>query len=163
MHILNEIDLKSQTGKSNLYPIYFIFGDEQYLIKHYVKKIAEKTVKGNKDFNLNEFDSDINVQEVFDAVNSLPFMSDKKYVSVCDLNIDKISSSEFEKLLNIVSNPSPSTCLVLWFEVVEINAKKLSEKAKKIMNAVEKSGGCIFNVEKKSTSELIRMLCGEIK
>jgi len=159
MHILNEMNLKSQIGKSNLYPIYFIFGDEQYLIKHYVKKIAEKTVKFNTDFNLNEFDSDISVQDIFNAANSLPFMSDKKCVSVCDLNIDKISSGEFEKLLNIVSNPSPSTCLILWFEVVEFNAKKLTEKSKKIMNAVEKSGGCIVNIERKSTSDLIHMLC----
>jgi len=164
MHILNEMDLKSQIAKSNLYPIYFIFGDEQYLIKHYVKKMAQKTVKINRDFNLNEFDSDINVQDVFDAANSLPFMSDKKCVSVCDLNIEKISSAEFEKLLNIVSNPSSSTCLVLWFEVVELNVKKLTVKSKKIMNAIEKSGGCIVNIERKSTNDLIHMLCdGAIK
>lgn len=159
MHILNEMDIKSQIGKSNLYPVYFIFGNEHYLIKHYVKQIAEKSVQFNKDFNLNEFDSDISVQEIFDAANSLPFMSDKKCVSVCDLNIDKLSSGEFEKLLIIVSNPSQSTCLVFWFEVVEINAKKLSEKYKKIMNQIEKSGGCLVNIERKSTSDLIHMLC----
>ncbi len=155
----NEAQLKKDIGSGSLSPVYFLYGDEHYLIRHYVNRIIKKTVTDNIEFNLDEYDEKVSVQQVYDSAMAFPLMSEKKCVSVCDLPVDKLSQSDFKALLEMVSEPNPTTVLLLWFETVEIPQKNMPDRFKKLIAAVEKGGGAAVSFPHKSEMEIANMLC----
>lgn len=155
---LSEYDLKAHINSGNLTSCYFIFGDEHYLIKNYVSKIVSKSVGDFEEFNVNRFDGAVKAQEVFDAVQSFPMMSDKRVVTLCDYPFDKVSAAEQDKLLETISDIPETTVLVLFYETVEINPKKTGEKFSKLIKAVKSAGGSVFEINRKSESEIIKLL-----
>ena len=53
---LTENELKSDVKSKTFKPIYVLFGDEHYMIKHYVKSIVQGAVSDFAEFNISRFD-----------------------------------------------------------------------------------------------------------
>lgn len=155
----DEAQLKKQIQAAALTPVYFLYGEEHYLIRHYVNRIISKAVSGDTAFNLDIYDEKAGLQQIYDSVMAFPLMSDKKCVSVCDLPADKLPLSDYKVLLGLVSDPNPTTVLLLWFETVEIPQKGMHERFKKLQAAVEKGGGTVVYLPHKSQMEITTMLC----
>ncbi len=153
-----ENELKNQLKNGALPYVIVLFGDEHYMIRQYVKKIIAATVNANPDFNITELSGNISIQKIYDAAETLPFFADMRCVTVCDYNHDKIPESDFSELLGIINRLDGSCRLVLYFETVEINAKKPSARAKKLIKAVETAGGAVVNISRRGESELIKAL-----
>ncbi len=155
---LLESDLKVQIKSGNLAPCYFIFGEEHYLIKTYVEKMVKTAVSDFEDFNINRFDGKTLIQEVYDAVQSFPMMTDRKIVTLCDYPFDKATSAETEKLFEMLSDMPATTVFVMWFETVEINPKKPGDKFQKLMKAVRDVGGEVCHLGRRVEGEIVKML-----
>lgn len=143
--------------KSGLLKCAVIFGDEHFMIKRHISNIIS-SVEICPEFNVSKFEGEAKMQSVYDAVTAFPMMSDKKVVILRDFAIDKTSSVETEKLISAINDMPDTTVFVIWFETVEINAKKPSDKAVALFNAVFSLGGNIFNVCRKSSAEIMKLL-----
>ena len=54
--MLNEFDLKNLIAKGANAHVYFLFGDDPYLVKTYAEKIVKEVVGDNADLDLTVFD-----------------------------------------------------------------------------------------------------------
>lgn len=138
--------------------IVFLFGEEHYIIKHYVNLIKKLAVTENPDFNITEIGIDPTAQKIFDAADQLPMFAEKRCVTVCDYNHDKVSEKEFSNLSEVIADVPETTVLVLYCETVSVNPKKPSARAKKLMAAVEKASGAVIYAARRNDSQLVRML-----
>lgn len=134
-------DLKAQA----LFPVYVIYGQEAFLKELYTKKISDKTVEsGIRDFNLNRFEGKkLTMDALFDAVEALPLMAQRRCVIVEDLDIEKMGQSDHKKLCEILENPPETTVLILEYKDIVIDPKK-SAKSKKVLELADKNGGAVF-------------------
>lgn len=155
---LTEYDLKAQIKSKKYANVYCIFGDEHYMIKHHVKSIVASAVDDFKDFNVTQFDGTVKIQEVYDAVMSFPMMSAYRVVTLCDYPFDKVAAGELEKFFALIDDMPSTSILVLWFETVDINAKKPTEKFSKLFKAINQSGGVVCNIARKTQPEIIKLL-----
>ena len=85
MGIIAEKQLNEQIKSKRYSPVYFIFGDDHFLIKNAVDKIIKNTVTDFPEFNFNYFKIGSSVADVCSAAQSMPLMSQFKCVSVCDI------------------------------------------------------------------------------
>lgn len=78
MSFVYEDALKKDISAKDFAPVYLIFGDDAYLKSYYKDALSKKAYGGDPFFNLQKFESNVDLQEVFDAVNQFPMMADKK-------------------------------------------------------------------------------------
>ena len=80
-------DLKS----GEFAPLYIISGEETYLKEYYLRQLREKVVDPSfADFNLIEFDGKgLTVEQLTEAIDSYPAMSEKKLIIVSDFDLFK--------------------------------------------------------------------------
>lgn len=155
---LPESELKSHIKSGTFLPCYVLFGDEHYMIKTHLKNMVDSAVQEFPEFNIARFEGGGNLREICDAANSFPMMAAKKVVTVADFPIDKMTSADGEVLNELLSELPNTTLLIFWFESVEIDTKKPSDKVSKFFEAVAGNGGVICNVARKSQSELVGLL-----
>lgn len=153
------MQLKNDLQSRNFAPVYFFYGEEHYLIRHYLSRFVQKVVTDNPEFNLDEFDSGVSVQQIYDSAMAFPLMSERKCVSVCDLKLNELPQSEFKELVSLVSDPNPTTVLIFWFETVDIPQKKMPDRFVKLIAAIEKGGGKAVRFEHKSEAETVKLIC----
>lgn len=157
MAVANENMLKSSLSGGKTHNAYFIFGNDAYLKKQYVDKIIDSTVDKNDIFNFCSFEDSCEMQDVYDAVEQFPMMSEKKCILLTDYDFEHASKNEFEKLIEILSGVPESCVFVFWCNNYEFELKK-NNKAKKIIEAVEKSGGMAVQIDHRTIAELKKML-----
>ncbi len=157
MAVIFEDSLKKDISSGNFAPVYIIFGDDSYLKKHYRDSIAKKAFGGDEFFNLQRFSGDIELQDVFDAVNQFPIMADRKAVVLSDYDFEHASKNDFDKLCSLLTDCNDECVLILDFDSVEFDAKK-SAKAKKLISSAEKGGGRCAEINHRSITALAKML-----
>ncbi|MBE6798900.1 MAG: DNA polymerase III subunit delta [Ruminococcaceae bacterium] len=155
---LPENELKSHIKSGSFAPCYVFFGDEHYMIKTHLKNMISSAVDDFLEFNIARFEGGGNLREICDAANSFPMMATKKAVSVADFPVDKLTSADSEVLKELLSELPATTLLIFWFESVEIDPKKPSDKVAKFFETVQANGGVICNISRKSQSELVGLL-----
>ncbi len=157
MAVCFENMLKSSLAGGRTLNAYFIFGNDAYLKRQYVDKIINSVVDRDDVFNFIQFTDSADMQEIFDAVEQFPMMSDKKCVVLTDYDFEQAAKNDFEKLAEILSCV-PDTCVfIVWCNNFEFELKK-SNRAKKLIEAVEKSGGMAVQIDHRSIAELKKML-----
>lgn len=154
MPIVYEDELRRDIASRKFAPVYLIYGDDSYLKNYYKDTLAKKAYDGDPFFNLQKFECDVDLQEVFDAVNQFPMMADCKSVLLTDFDFTK---GDFDRFLELISNANDTCVLILCFDTVDFDAKK-GTKEKKILAAVEKVGGKCAEVNHRSITALVKML-----
>lgn len=157
MAVCFENMLKNSLSGGNILNAYFIFGNDAYLKRQYVDKIIDAVVDRNDVFNYSFFTDSADMQEVYDTVEQFPMMSEKKCVVLADYDFERASKNDFEKLIEILSNVPDTSVFIVWCNNFEFDIKK-SNKTKKIINAVEKSGGMAAQIDHRTVAELKKML-----
>jgi DNA polymerase-3 subunit delta len=102
-------------SKSNgqIYPVYFLFGPEDYLIEGEIQRLLGQTLSPKeRELNLHLFSGeDDSGQEIVHAAQTIPMFSRYRFVLVKEA--DRIDEEKMDVLLKYIQNPSPTTCLVL--------------------------------------------------
>ena len=156
---LTEAELKKEIERSPLNSLYFLYGEEKYLISFYAEKLRKKVVGDHPlDFNLQRFSGDnCSVDQFAAAVEALPVMAQRKCVAVSDLNVETMPPRELSKLYELLESIPESTVLVIFQPSLTFDAKK-SAAWKKFLAAVKRSGICVL-MKQRENAELERMLC----
>ncbi len=117
-------DLIEELKKKDVsFPIYGLVGEEGLLISEGIDKIVDNALSGGtKDFNYNLFYAKENsIDEVLNAVSTLPLMAKKRVVVLRD--IDQYPASSLDRFADYLKKPSDSTCLI-------ITAKKIDQRTR---------------------------------
>lgn len=158
MPVLEDTALFKELKAGHVAPLYLLYGAETYFVRSAVRQIEQKAVQpGFESFNLQRFDAaKADWNEIEDACEALPMMSDRKCVCVKDADADKLPKADLDRLMGMVDAPNESTVLVLYMTSGGVDMKKA--KWKKLAEAVGKRGVvCEFAFKDKTT--LRRALC----
>ena len=157
---MTERELAVKIKEKALGNLYFFYGEESWLSEHYTKQIEKIVCDGDSfgEYNKAAIHGDsATPSDILNATETLPLMSDKKFISVRDLDVSKC---DFDEILAIISDVPDYCVLVFWQEYVAVSAK--NAKWKKFISAVEKTGE-IVKFEHKTTAELKRILISGAK
>lgn len=157
MPIVYEDTLRKDISGKNFAPVYLIFGDDSYLKNYYKDILVKKSYDGDPFFNLQKFEGDCDLQEVFDAVNQFPMMAERKCVVLSDFDFEHCAKSDFDRLLELISCANDTCVLIICFDTIDFDAKK-GAKEKKILAAVEKVGGKCAEINHRTVTALVKML-----
>lgn len=69
--------LEQSVEKGQVYPLYYLYGDETFLIEDALARLTETALgDGLKDFNLNTYyGGEVDAAQIRDAVETLPMMA----------------------------------------------------------------------------------------
>jgi DNA polymerase-3 subunit delta len=102
-------------SKKNLqmYPVYLLYGPEDYLIEEEIQKLLNQTLsQKERGFNLHLFNGEEqSSQEIVQTAETLPMFSQYRFVLISEA--DRMDEDKAEALMGYIQKPSPSTCLVL--------------------------------------------------
>lgn len=100
----------------NLKPVYFLHGDEPYLLNGCVDSFKTAVLsEATMDFNYSLFYAgDADVTLIKDAIETLPVFTPQRLVIV--KNLDDLKESELQELESVITNQVTSTVLVLFAE-----------------------------------------------
>ncbi len=142
---LTEQDFRKELTSGKLKNLYFIYGDEKYLVKKYTELLCTKAAgKEPSDFDFVRLNSDSGLEEIFSSCEQLPVFSEKKCVVVTDYDIEALPESDIKLLESFCNDISPDTILIFTMPTLSSESKKSGEKKsgklKKIVSAAEKNG-----------------------
>ncbi|NWG04684.1 MAG: DNA polymerase III subunit delta [Syntrophaceae bacterium] len=100
------------------YPVYFLYGPEDYLIQEEIQKLLNQTLsKKEQGFNFHLFNGEEHSsQEIIQTAQTLPMFSKYRFILVSDA--DRMDEEKVETLMKYIQKPSRSTCLVLYGQTI---------------------------------------------
>lgn len=140
---ITEQELKVQLKSSSFSNLYFLYGDEKYLIKHYTSLLLKKIVPPDfADFNLHTYDGKgADFDDISNAAEALPMFSEYSCIHIKDLPVDSLNADLTDKLTALVSDIPETTVVIISLPTLDVNMK--SAKGKKILTLFEKHGSCV--------------------
>ena len=125
LKITDEAIFHKHLKENQLSPVYLLCGKENYLKKRYLSRMIDQIVDDRSGFNYQEFaGKELDMEKLCDAVVSLPVFAAKKCVVVKDLDIEKQSAAERNKLEELLSDLPKSTVLLFCYLDLEVDFKK---------------------------------------
>jgi DNA polymerase-3 subunit delta len=99
--------------QSDIYPVHLLYGPEDYLIQEEIQKLLNQTLSlKERGLNFHVFSGEEHSsQEIVCAAQTLPMFSPYRFVLVREA--DRMDDENVETLMEYITKPSPSTCLVL--------------------------------------------------
>src|SRR4030067_1283860 len=100
-------------ARPDIYPLYFLYGLEDFLIEEEIQKLLNQTLsQKERGFNFHLFDGEEHSsQEIVQAAQTLPMFSQYRFVLL--RAADPMDEERVEALFEYIQKPSPSTCFVL--------------------------------------------------
>lgn len=137
MAIIDQNKFYKDLESGNVSPVYFIFGDEPFLIDQCVNRFKYALLDENSlDFNYSLFYAgDADVVAVKDAVETLPVFAQRRVVIL--KNSNELKDSEWAELESLFKNPVDSTVFVLF-------ADKIDKRKKHFKNIIDSAAALEF-------------------
>lgn len=136
--LINFLEFEDNLKSKKLGNFYILSGFNEQLIKENIKKITEMTVnKDYKELNYIEYDGNkVTYDEIINACETLPFLSDKKVVVVyrADFLSDNkkgINKNGEEIVKHLNDYSVPAHCIFIMYYIFENDREKLSRKIRK--------------------------------
>lgn len=104
--------LNNAVAKGEIYPLYFLYGDETFLIDEALALLEVAALgEGLRDFNLNTFyANEADAAQIRDAVETLPMMAQARVVVVKDAH--DLNDKDWEMLWPLVDVPVTTTAFI---------------------------------------------------
>ena len=154
MPILQETALKKQITSRLFAPVYLIYGEEGYLVSHYVNLLSDVSAGELKDFNHQRLQGKFDLGEFTAAAEQLPVMNDFRCISICDLDFEKLPATDLAALKAVLSDP-PQGCVILFY--YENTQVKKTAKWRSVLKLIEKNGA-VVQFERLGEQPLARLL-----
>ena len=149
-----ESDFAKHVKSPQLERVYLLCGTQPYLIANYEKLLVKKALGGEfNDFNLHRFEGDsLDLQAFYDAVESLPFFSEGRCVTL-DLDPDKLDAGQLDELCGVLADPPRTTTVVITVK----NPPAKREKLARLVKACD-GAGCVVELGSRRSSDTLRFL-----
>ena len=122
--------INSGLSKGKVALCYFLYGDEDYLIDELVRKIISVAVeKDTEDFNLDIlYGNEVDGGQVVSLAMSYPMMANRRTVVV--KGVHRLSPQSLTVIGKYLDKPSPTTCLVMTANRVDLRKKGFAKLKK---------------------------------
>ncbi len=120
--------------------LYLLYGPEDYLRERYLDELRKLCVSDELDFNFKRIEGpQVDMSELSEAVDSVPFFSDRTLVELRGFDINKCRDSECERLKAIISDiPDYCTLAIIIGSDYELDGRLAALKAvKKYARSIE--------------------------
>lgn len=147
---MRTIDEDIKTGQFK--QIYLLYGNEAYLKKQYKDKLKKAMADAEDTMNFSAFEGkDINVKEVIDLAETLPFFAERRVILIENSGFFKNAADE---MAEYIKQAAPTT----YFLFVEEEVDKRSKMYKAVKNA-----GKIVEFAEQNEDVLTRWALGRLK
>ncbi|MCH5250501.1 MAG: DNA polymerase III subunit delta [Lachnospiraceae bacterium] len=144
--------LNEEIKSGNLKPLYLLYGEEAYLLKQYRDRLKAALIDGGDSMNYHYFEGkDVNIGEVIDLAETLPFFSDRRVIIIENSGLFKHGG---EQLADYLKEPSETTFFVL--------VENEIDKRSKLYKAVGAKGRAV-EFKAQDESVLKRWILGILK
>jgi DNA polymerase-3 subunit delta len=147
----------------DIYPVYFLYGPEDYLIEEEIQKLLDRTLsQKERGLNFHLFSGEEHgSQEIVQTAQTIPMFSQYRFVLVREA--DYMDEKNVETLTEYIRKPSPSTCLVLHGQTTGLWKKhrKEIEKAGKVIEYTRLKGRALVSWMKNRMKEKGKILSDE--
>lgn len=132
-------ELKTAIKNKDLGRLYFFYGEETFLLNHYLGQMKKITLDDlTESFNFHRLNSEtFDIRSFADAVENLPMMAEHTFVQVDDIDPFKLNESDRTKMAEIFSD-IPEYCTVVFTYLTVF--WKPDKRLKKLWEAVEANG-----------------------
>lgn len=132
-------ELKMALRDKNPGRLYFFYGEEVFLLHHYLDQLKRKTVDElTESFNYHKLNSEtFDMQSFADAVENLPMMAERTMVQVDDVDIFKLSENDRNHMTELLADIPDYCTVVFTYITVEFKPDK---RLKKLWDTVDKNG-----------------------
>ena len=123
-------DIKRQEFKK----VYLLYGEERYLIRQYRDKLKNALASPDDTMNFSSFEGDdLNVKEIIDLAETLPFFADRRVIFIEDSKLFKKGGDELGDYMADL----PETTYFVFVEEEVDKRSKLFKAVGKCGNAIE--------------------------
>ncbi|MBQ3559813.1 MAG: DNA polymerase III subunit delta [Agathobacter sp.] len=123
-------DIKRQEFKK----VYLLYGEERYLIRQYRDKLKNAMTSPEDTMNFSSFEGDdINVKEIIDLAETLPFFADRRVILIEDSKLFKKGGDELGEYMEDL----PESTYFIFVEEEIDKRSKLFKAVGKCGNAIE--------------------------
>lgn len=145
--------LKAALKNKDIGRLYFFFGEETFLMNHYLEQIRKQLLdEVTESFNSHRFTAEtFDPAEFVDAVNNLPMMAEHTLVQVDDIDLFKMNETDRNKMVEVLSD-LPDYCTVIFCYVTA--EWKPDKRLKKLWEAVS-GKGTVVEFERQEQRDLI--------
>lgn len=154
MPSFNDQTLSKSIKENEIFPFYFLYGDEFYLIKKFCSKLQKKILNGKIDsFSRQIFDNEtFDINNLVESYQQIPMMCEKKCILIKNLNIEKLNKDEVQAFLDLFEFENESVVLIFYYTTADFDFRK-STKLKSILQKINDCGGaiCDFTLKDKAT------------
>lgn len=155
MPVINEAQLNSNLKSGKFSSVYFLYGEEGFLVKTYADRIKNKALgEEQSDINLLELRGNPDLNMLYDYAEAMPFFSERKVISINDFNPEKLAEEDTELFEQILKNVPDTTVIIFYLTGCSFSLR--SARVKKVFEIIKKySDVCEFK-------PLNKMKIGEI-
>lgn len=148
--------LKDEIRKAEPARLYFFYGEEMFLLQHYLKQLYKTIIDPvTESFNFHKLTVETFDTHTFaDCVESLPVMAERTMVVVDEIDIFKQNETDREQIINVISD-IPDYCTVVF--TYNTTPFKPDKRLKKLWEVVSKYGTQV-EFQKQSGRDLINWI-----
>ena len=122
--------LKQAIQAGNPQLCYIFWGEETYLLQHYLELLQKKlTDPLTEEFNYHRFSTEtFSMDALSDSVENLPMMAERTLIVVSDFDLFKLNEEQREKLIAFLEDVPPYCCVVFLYDTVEYKPNRTMKK-----------------------------------
>lgn len=147
--ILDYGKLKKTLQEEGLRRVYLLYGPEEYLREDFVTLLKRACLpEGGEDFSYKRLNQEgFSVRALEDAVEALPFLTERSFVEVRGVDLNRMGENDGEKLTKLMAD-IPEYCTLVFVQEVSFEP----DGRKKLIKAIKKHGQDINFTEQPQTS-----------
>lgn len=136
--------------------LYFFYGEEVFLLQHYLKQLRKTIVDPlTESFNFHKLTVEtFDLRTFADCVENLPMMAERTMVVVDEIDVFKCNEADRERFVEIFSD-IPEYCTVVF--TYETTPFKPDKRLKKLWDAVN-ANGTLVEFEKQNQRDLVNWI-----
>lgn len=105
-------DLERSVSKGEIAPLYFIYGEEEFLADRAVLRLVEKLVAPEfKDFNFTTYyGKECKAEQIIAEATTLPMFAERRVILV--KRAEELHPEQLEQLIPYIQSPAPESCVI---------------------------------------------------
>lgn len=166
MRIYTQDELKRSIKTGAISPVYFLYGNDHYLIDHYTNLILKNSVTALPDINLKIYDTDFDVSDIYNIAYQVPMMSDKRGIILSNFDLGRVNKKDFDTLLSIINDPSDVSVIIFKYSTINLSFKGNSRQHanfKKIAEALSNNNCVIAEVNHLTLGDTVKTIISGAK
>lgn len=137
MPVVKREALKEDIKNGRLSSVYFLYGEESFLVKSYADRIKNKALSGDDSgMNLVETNGNPGISMLTDHIEAVPFFSDYKVIMINDFNPENVEEEQTEDFINMLKNVPETAILVFYLTGITFSTR--TAKVKKLLEEIKK-------------------------